>query len=286
MYGITLGVSVDIEITILNWEKYNPQNFKTRYPHWFRLDREITRSKTLLDLTAEEKWVWVALLCVGCRHVGEGGVIKTSLKWLAREADVSVEAIKIALQKLVTANALAINWQSIGNVEATTEQDITLQDRTEQKNDAKISKKAPPELGAARRSESKVPSGDFKTLIGEYCAAYKCRYNARPVIDGRTQGLVKRVVTDVGLETARLLVQTYLQMDDPWFKTKAHDFVTFYENLTKISASMQTGKTVGQKPDQYRPIWELLREEESDDGEKLRNPDNKADDPVAKLLRE
>lgn len=275
---------MEIEITILNWEKYNPQNFQTRYPHWFRLNKEITRSQTLLDLTAEEKWVWVTLLCVACQR--SSAKFQTTLKWLSREADVSIQSIENTLKKLVTANGLAINWQltgrEIGNQLAPTEQNITIQNNIRSK-DRKSEKN--PSGPPAKRASTKENAG-YSNLISAYCAAYKTKYNARPPIDGRTQGLVKRIVNDFGVETACLLVQTYLQMDDPWFKTKAHDFVTFYENLTKISASMQAGKTVGLAPDQYRPIWELLREDEHDDRKGIRSTDTAPDDPMAKLLRE
>lgn len=98
-------------------------------------------------------------------------------------------------------------------------------------------------------------------LIIEYVKAYELRYKARPVIDGRTQGLVKKILTTVPEDQACDMVQAFVQMNDPWFVKKAHDFPTFYENLTKVSMSLQTGQDHGAPP-REKTLEELLAEDE------------------------
>jgi hypothetical protein len=79
-------------------------------------------------------------------------------------------------------------------------------------------------------------------LIKLYCTAYKERYKTNPVIDGKTQGLVKNLLKATSLEHASNLIQVYLQMNDKWFITKHHDFVTFTQNLNMIQVAMSNGK--------------------------------------------
>ncbi len=51
-----------IEITILNWDKHNPKRDQKTYS-WLRLSNDITTDRNLFGLDAEQKFVWVALLC-------------------------------------------------------------------------------------------------------------------------------------------------------------------------------------------------------------------------------
>jgi len=116
--------------------------------------------------------------------------------------------------------------------------------------------------GALHLSSPKSEKGfSSSRLIGEYIKAYQGRYKARPVIDGRTQGLVKKILSTVPEDQACDLVQAFVQMNDPWFVKKAHDFPTFYENLTKVSMSLQTGQDHG-APEKEKSWIELLKEDE------------------------
>lgn len=89
---------------------------------------------------------------------------------------------------------------------------------------------------------SPSPNG-ARDFIAAYIRAYQRTYGAeaRPPITGKVAGQVKRLLADVPLERAIALVEMYLTMDDPWFRTKAHDITTFSENLTKIAVRLDTG---------------------------------------------
>lgn len=88
------------------------------------------------------------------------------------------------------------------------------------------------------------PSSQF---IGAYVLAYRKRYGekARPDIGGKVQGGIKRLLGGMPLERACEMIQVFLQMDDQWFLTKAHDFGTFEQNLTKVGLALDTGKSGG-----------------------------------------
>lgn len=94
---------------------------------------------------------------------------------------------------------------------------------------------APPEI--------KSPVGFF---IANYVNAYQQRYggNTRPSLAGKVQGQIKRFIEETEIHRACELIQTYCQMSDPWFLTKAHDFTTFMENLNKVSLKLDTGRVV------------------------------------------
>jgi hypothetical protein len=81
-------------------------------------------------------------------------------------------------------------------------------------------------------------------VIGAYVRAYQARYGeaARPDLRGKVQKLIRVFAEEVGPRRGADLVATYLQMDDPWFKTKAHDFETFLANQNKICLRLDTGK--------------------------------------------
>lgn len=96
--------------------------------------------------------------------------------------------------------------------------------------------------------ELKIPtSSDSPRFIGVYVEAYQKRYGekARPTLGGKALGGVKRLLSDLGANRACELIQVFMQMDDPWFLTKAHDFETFAANLTKVGLALDTGKKRG-----------------------------------------
>jgi hypothetical protein len=113
-------------------------------------------------------------------------------------------------------------------------------------------------MGIAPQEAPPSPSSKF---IGSYVKAYQAKYGAkaRPDLGGKTQGGIKRLLADTPVERACDMIQVYLQMDDAWFKTKAHDFETFAQNLTKIGLALDTGREIGKK---RKTISEMLAEEE------------------------
>lgn len=85
------------------------------------------------------------------------------------------------------------------------------------------------------------PVGVF---IAAYVKAYQSRYgvDARPDLRGKVQGQIKRFVSETPLERACALIETFCEMGDEWFLTKAHDFGTFIENLSKVGLKLDTGR--------------------------------------------
>lgn len=97
-------------------------------------------------------------------------------------------------------------------------------------------------FGEAEKSGEHA-SGGVETGIGTnrfiaaYVGAIKKRFgeNAKPAILGREAKEAKQVVAQLGLERAIELVEYYVASDEPWFKTRGYDLVTFFRNVSKLS---------------------------------------------------
>lgn len=118
----------EIEITIVNWEKFNPQDFKTKYPHWFRMNKDTLQSQSLFELTPEERWVWVGLLCLACEKKTD--TIQGTRKYLAHRLGVGLSTLNSAVEKLATSSSLRVNRELTSSKYPATEQDSTRQDKT------------------------------------------------------------------------------------------------------------------------------------------------------------
>jgi len=237
----------DIHVTILNWEKYQFRK-EVKNPSWFRLENKFWNDSQVFYFSAEERWVWVCLLSIASQK--QSPDISFSAEWFSQESRVGIVSIDSALEKLARNECVTYTSRPCNSTRHNkTRQDITRQDIS---IGLDASHHKPPKLGTSN-----------SRLIGEYIKAYQLRYKARPIIDGRTQGLVKKILIAVSEDQACDMVQAFVQMNDPWFIKKAHDFPTFYENLTKVSMSLQTGKDFGAEKKEFRGIEELLAEEEN-----------------------
>jgi len=104
-------MSEQIQIEILNWSKYNDPRHDVKSPSWFRLENETWISESLFSLSAEEKWVWICLLCHASKK--RSGKLKLNVKWFADLAKVSVQVIESTIQKLVTAENLTCTAENL-----------------------------------------------------------------------------------------------------------------------------------------------------------------------------
>lgn len=111
---------------------------------------------------------------------------------------------------------------------------------------------------AAFRTQHPSP---VRFFIGNYVKAYQRRYGAaaRPSLSGKVQGQIKRFLDETPLDRACELILVYVSMNDPWFITKAHDFTTFVENLSKVGLALDTGTVVTRKEAQNAESADFYR---------------------------
>lgn len=88
----------------------------------------------------------------------------------------------------------------------------------------------------------RVPGKETQFLIATYVDAWQARYKtkARPEIS-RSIGVFKAILTERRPEEIAELIQVYCQMDEPWFKKKRHDIVTFRENIGAVALARDKG---------------------------------------------
>jgi hypothetical protein len=94
--------------------------------------------------------------------------------------------------------------------------------------------------------KKKAAHPEIGRFIGTYVKAFQEKYQTRPDLRGKVQGQINHYLADVPIDRACDLIQTYLQMEEPWFKTKCHDFGTFLENQNKVSIALDTGRDSNQ----------------------------------------
>jgi hypothetical protein len=110
-----------------------------------------------------------------------------------------------------------------------------------------------------------TPTQEF---IGAYVKAFQSRYpGGRPDLSPKVQGGIKRLLAGMPLDRACAMIQVYLQLDEPWFKTKAYDFGTFEQNLSKVGLALDTGRDPSET--RHKGIGELLAEEEAENERRL-----------------
>lgn len=145
-----------------------------------------------------------------------------------------------------------------------------------------LNTKEPSSKGAVAVRHADGPGGPG-SVIAAYCEAWKKRYGSRPVIDGKVQGQVKALLKAVSADQAVLLVQAFVQIDDPWFKTKFHDFGTLMQNLGKVSVALEKGVADPQKQDEWDKVFTKGGKGGRAD---VQDPGRPAGEPVATLVRD
>lgn len=100
----------EIEIAVLNWEKYNPPSDRAKHPYWFRFHRDSAISAGLDGMSAEHCWVWVQILSECSRK--NSGTIRLRTKRLAELSQVSEETALATINILNKNNTIEVPPQS------------------------------------------------------------------------------------------------------------------------------------------------------------------------------
>lgn len=108
----------------------------------------------------------------------------------------------------------------------------------------------------------------MKIFVATYCSAFKEKYGTRPVLDGASVAEAKRIVKAVGLERSTMLVQAYLQMDDPKYLAKCHDLLSLRMDLNRVSVALDKGR----KDPHRKSTLDVLNEVEPHAQRALRKP--------------
>jgi len=214
--GVGMSKEEWVEVEVLNWSKYSPRG-DVKKPSWFRVDYGMLDDPDFYSFTHEEFKAWLYVLAQACRK--NTGTIRVNYDHAERVSRLSRKGIDDSLKKLESLSIVLVN--------------VTRTSRARHADVTDTLVEATPRVALGPQ-----------TFIIQYVQAYQARYGAkaRPDLRGKTQGGIKRLLGEIPLERACNLIQIYLQMNDQWFLTKAHDFGTFAENLGKVGLALDTGK--------------------------------------------
>lgn len=243
----------DIVITVINWKKhqeYGPSKRSDR-PHqqlrWLKLKNAIYRSADMWGLTNTEKWCFIVLLCICSQR--DSDTLELDFDWWEFETNIPKKVLLSCVGRL---NGTALVYQLVHKT-VHPEKRREEKSREEKRGSNETAVSSLDDFSLVSKKEKEIGIQD---VVGIYVVAYQTKYNARPMIDGKALGLIKNLLKTVSPETAMDLIQVYLQIDDPWFKKKYHDLVTFTNNLNKISACLQTGKEKPVDAQNWNKFWQ------------------------------
>ncbi len=88
---------MQLEITIVNWEKYNPKRDQKTYT-WFKIQNNLPFSVSIEGLDFKDRWVFICLLCEASRK--NNATFSTSLDILSRVTGVNNNELLVSLEKI------------------------------------------------------------------------------------------------------------------------------------------------------------------------------------------
>jgi hypothetical protein len=197
-------------IEIINWDKWNEKRKDVKSPSWLRLNNTLPTSQDLYGLTAEEKWVWVALLCVASQK--QSAKFEIYIDWFSWYTSASKETILSCFTKLE------------GHTLQQHDMSETIATRTE------APKQSPP-------SES---TSDGTLVFKAYSKAYESRYKVPPPRNAKVNSLCKQLVKRLGVGGAVEVAKFYLSSDDFLYAKGKHPLDLLLRDAEKVHTEWKT----------------------------------------------
>lgn len=240
-------------LKIKNWEKY--QHYKNRSPVWIKSYTAKLRDFNYCQLTLAERGLLDGLQLLGAIS-SLTGIIPDSISYIRTQLSLdrcktdTLEALiasgfvtRISAEEAKQLQGLKPKTDS--NVLATNLQNASLEKETEI---LKRKRKRKSLSHASSKSCKRAPTKDHdaKNLIAHYCELFKAKYNSNPPVNGKSAGIIKRILKDFSLDHSKKLIEAYLSDNRQWFVTRAHDLTTFEQNLNSVQVKLDTGRTITQ----------------------------------------
>lgn len=215
-------------ITIKNWDKHNPKRDQKSYT-WLRLNNDISTDPELFALDAEQKFVWIEILCQASRK--NSGTIKVNLSQISYITKVSLIKINQLIEFLEQKPIIEVHDRALPRDVVTTtptyEQDVLHE--TNVRTIETSAKASAPSLGSQ--------------LFETYSKAFFKRYGVNPVRNAKTNSLCKQLATRLG-EEAHQVIEFYLSHNDQWFLKMQHDLASLVSKAESMHSQWQRGQAV------------------------------------------
>lgn len=158
-----------LNIEVLNWEKYNPKRDQKTYT-WLRLDNGFATSADLWGLTAEQKFVWILILCQCSKK--NSGSIDLTIEFLADLAKVKKTVIAEALEFLQNQGLAVVRGRDHDNARSPVVVDTTpTYERTDETNERTN------EIHMSAKADAHALVGIWNSHCGELPKVERCSGN-------------------------------------------------------------------------------------------------------------
>ncbi len=124
-----------MEITILNWDRYNPKRAQKSYT-WLRLNNDVFQDPKLHGLSLEGKAVWIFLLCMASRE-NSGLLRHVTPEWLAQMLGTKAKTALDSLNSLQSTGLISIDALSLPPVLQNTTPTDVRDGRTNERTDGR-----------------------------------------------------------------------------------------------------------------------------------------------------
>lgn len=216
-----------IEITILNWEKYNERK-NLKASSWFRLSHDLFERPSFYALTRSELCFWIYLLCLASRR--SSAVLGLNLAHARTVGRFKKPVVAGAIRKLEQIQAISVNnsQKKRPTLHNRRKQDETKQNTTEH-NSSNGGVKPAPEPG------KNIPTWDA------YRDAYAKRYGEPPVRNATVNAKIAQFVSRVGIEDSPGVAAFYLTHNNSYYVQRMHPVGQMLQDAEKLRTEWVTG---------------------------------------------
>lgn len=229
-----------IEVTLLNWSKYNSKSDKLRHPYWFKIHKKIIYSSSLFGLNHGQKWFWIYLLCEAAENFSPK--ISINLKKSVHVTFLSNNEVVEAIEKLEQNGTLTVNRQA-------TDSKLTVNRQPRRKEKRRLEEKEERRIEKNREETTINPPKDFLAAtiktpgsisFDSYAKAYKEKYNEAPVRNKKINTQFKYLAERLGLD-APMVAEFYLSHTEYLYVKSMHSVDLLLRDAEKIRTEWKTG---------------------------------------------
>jgi hypothetical protein len=249
-------VRSNIEIEILNWEKFNPRK-DLKATSWVRLQNSIFEDHQFFDFDHSEICFWIYLISLASKK--QNGTVLLNLAHAERIGRFSIETIHSAIQKLSNIDCVQKHSEhvtSTSRARTTTNERTNNETDAHERNDDETNANVTDTRTHVTNTKSKTkPSAESASadlgkqsseVIARYCELWKARYKTNISFSNKWAGNAKTLVKDHGKARAIELVEAFMEMNDRWFLDNRHSFDLLLTKLASITHYAGTGVVVTQ----------------------------------------
>jgi hypothetical protein len=226
---------VSLEITIVNWDKYNPKRAQHSY-RWFRFDNEFFTDKKLYDLDCECRCVFLFLLCTASKE--NSGKYDVERDYIQRQTGISNKKIDDSIKLLILKGVVATTKRCSSKSKSLPLRDETNETRRDETNETR---ELTVELFDTKQ-KSKTPGAH---VFDAYANAYASRYNISPKRNSKVNSQCKQLAERLGVEDAVKVVTYYISLNEAYYTRNMHPIGYCLNDAESLYTKVKSGINMG-----------------------------------------